>query len=111
MKYFEVVVLPPVKLALQSVQVPAWVGELMGTLIRKSVPEDANSLGIGNIVCGTNGNTKNLPPIAYESNGEGTLIQLSGSTQDYYKLQLFANPMGLRYRYFRSSWGNWSTGG
>jgi len=85
--------------------------ELMGTLMRKSVPEDANSLGIGNIVCGTNVSTKNLPPIAYEPNGEGTLIQLSGSTQDYYKLQLFANPMGLRYRYFRSSWGNWSTGG
>lgn len=83
----------------------------MGTLIRKTVPEDANSLGIGNIVCGTNNNTKNLPTIAYESNGERTLIQLYGSTLDYYKLQLFANPFGLRYRYFRSTWGAWSTGG
>lgn len=83
------------------------MGALLGTLIRISQPEDANNLGIGCFICGATSTTKNLPDIAYEESGEGTLIQLSGSRQDYYKLQLFANPFGFRWRYFRSTWGNW----
>lgn len=84
------------------------VGVLLGTLTRKTIPNDANELGIGNFVTNTNTSTKNLPDdIAYGEQGEGTLIQFSGGTQDYFKSQTFHNQKGIRHRYYRSSWSNW----